>query len=303
MTRPRLLALDVARGLAVVAMIVFHLTWDLGHFHYIDPGIPFTSAFKLFGHAIAVTFLFVAGVSLALAHRVFRPRAYWRRLALIAGAALLVTAATAIAFPSSFVFFGILHCIAAASLVALPFLFLSAPAALVAGAALVAAPLVASGSFFDAPLWWWSGLSTFEPLTNDYRPLTPWAGVLLFGLGAAKLARWEAGAAPAATRPGAAMRGFGWLGRHSLALYLLHQPALFAGFSALALLLPQERPASFVEACVAQCVVSGARAETCRNACDCTAREIERQDALVGAASEAERRSRIDAVARACVSR
>jgi uncharacterized membrane protein len=303
MTPPRLLVLDVARGLAVVAMVGFHLTWDLGHFHYIDPGVPYAPAFKLFGHAIAVTFLFVAGVSLALAHRVFRPRAYWRRLALIAGAALLVTAGTAITFPSSFVFFGILHCIAAASLLALPFLLLPAPAALVAAATLVAAPIVASGAFFDAPLWWWSGLSTFEPLTNDYRPFTPWAGVLLFGLGAAKLARWETRAAPAATRPGATMRGLGLLGRHSLAIYLLHQPALFAGFSALALLLPQEPPASFVEACVAQCVDSGARAETCRNACDCTAREIERQDALAGVASEAERRRRIDTVASACVSR
>jgi uncharacterized membrane protein len=296
---PRLLALDVMRGLAVVAMVGFHFTWDLGHFRYIDPAIPYSPAFKLFGHGIAVTFLSVAGVSLALAHRIFRPRAYWRRLALIVGAALLVTAATAIAFPSSFVFFGILHCIAAASLVALPFLFLPAPAALLAGVALVAAPLLARGAFFDAPVWWWTGLSTFEPLTNDYRPLTPWAGALLIGLGAGKLAPWEA----APERPGAAMRGLGWLGRHSLALYLLHQPALFAGFSALSLLVPQERPASFIEACVAQCVAAGASAATCRNACECTAHEIERQDALAGAASEDERRRRIDAVARACLAK
>ncbi|MBY6243536.1 heparan-alpha-glucosaminide N-acetyltransferase [Methylosinus sp. Sm6] len=300
MTR-RLILLDVARGLAVAAMFAFHFTWDLGHFRYIDPAMPYAPAFKLFGHSIAATFLFVAGVSLALAHVVFRPRAYFRRLAAITAAAALVTVATWLAFPSAFVFFGILHCIAAASLLALPFLLLPAAAALLAGAALAAAPIFARDAFFDAPLWWWTGLSTFEPLANDYRPVTPWAGVLVLGVGAAKLARSRLRAADGEARPGAATRGLAFLGRHSLALYLLHQPLLFAGFSALALALPQEHSAGFAEACLARCVASGASATTCRAACDCTAREIERRDALAGAASEAERRSRIDAIARACV--
>jgi uncharacterized membrane protein len=301
MTR-RLVALDVARGLAVPAMFVFHFTWDLGHFGHIDPAIPFAPAFKLFGHAIAATFLFVAGASLVLAHgRGFRAGAFWRRLATVGGAALLVTAATYAAFPSAFVFFGILHCIAAASLLALPLLFLPSPAALLAGAALVAAPFIARDAFFDAPLWWWTGLSTFEPLTNDYRPLTPWAGILLLGVAAAKLARRDAWAAPSDARPGAATRGLGWLGRHSLALYLLHQPLFFAGFSAAALLLPAAP--SFEEACRAQCVGAGGSEHRCREACDCTAREVIRRNALAGVASEEERRNRVQAVARECAAR
>jgi len=360
MTR-RVALLDVARGLAVLAMFVFHLTWDLGHFGHIDPAIPYAPAFKLFGHSIAAAFLFVAGVSLVLAHgRGFRAGAYWRRLALLGGAALLVTAATWLAFPSAFVFFGILHCIAAASLLALPLLFLPGSAALLAGAALVAAPLVARDAFFDAPIWWWTGLSTFEPLTNDYRPLTPWSGILLIGVGVARLARWETPAADARgkqsreremapeeafsppprggrsraegaregvsssslrsephpgplrgptlplkgrvarpdARPGAATRGLGLLGRHSLALYLLHQPLFFAAFSAAALILP---PApSFEEACRAQCVGAGGSEDRCGDACACTAREVIRRDALAGAASEEERRSRVQAIARGC---
>ena len=52
--------------------------------------------------------------------------AYWRRFLIIAGAAALVSVGTYFVFPGAFVFFGILHCIAAASLVALPFLFLPA---------------------------------------------------------------------------------------------------------------------------------------------------------------------------------
>jgi uncharacterized membrane protein len=301
MTR-RLVALDIARGLAVLAMFVFHFTWDLGHFGHIDPAFPYSPGFKLFGHAIAASFLFVAGVSLVLAHGVFRPRAYVRRLAVVGGAALLVTAATWFAFPSAFVFFGILHCIAAASLIALPLLFLPASAALLAGAALVFAPFIARSEIFDAPLWWWTGLSTFEPLTNDYRPLTPWAGVLLIGVGAAKLVRWDALASPQA-RQGAVTRSLGFLGRHSLGLYLVHQPLFFAGFSALALVVPPQPVMSFADACVARCVDSGGSAELCRTGCDCTEREIMRSDALAGAESEAERRARIDAIARACAAK
>lgn len=301
MTR-RLVALDIARGVAVLAMFVFHFTWDLGHFGHIDPAFPYSPGFKLFGHAIAASFLFVAGVSLVLAHGVFRPRAYLRRLALVGGAAALVTAATWFAFPSAFVFFGILHCIAAASLIALPFLFLPAPSALLAGAALVAAPFVARSVIFDAPLWWWTGLSTFEPLTNDYRPLMPWAGVLLIGVGAAKLVRWDALASAHPARRGMTTRSLGFLGHHSLALYLVHQPLFFAGFSALALIVPPQPVMSFADACVARCVDSGGSAESCRAACDCTEREIMQSDALAGAAGE-ERRARIDAIARACAAK
>ena len=60
--------------------------------------------------------------------------AFWRRFALIVAAAALVTAGTYVAFPTSYVFFGILHCIAVASLIAVPFLFAPWPVALAGGA-------------------------------------------------------------------------------------------------------------------------------------------------------------------------
>jgi uncharacterized membrane protein len=296
----RLLWLDVARGLAVLAMLAFHFGWDLGHFGHIDPDIPYTDAYKAFGHATAASFLFIAGVSLALAHgRVFRAGAYWRRLALLIGASLLVSGATYIAFPSSFVFFGILHCIAAASLLALPFLLAPWPAAFVAGAALVAASFFARASFFDAPWFWWTGLSTFEPLTNDYRPLAPWAGALLLGVGAAKAARLGS-TARTDSSCSAPTRGLAFLGRRSLALYLIHQPVFFAGFTAVAMLLAPMPNAHFEEACRAQCVASGADAQKCEMACDCAAREAAREDALPDAATD-EGRARLERIARACV--
>jgi uncharacterized membrane protein len=301
---PRLPAVDMARGLAVLAMFVFHFIWDLGHFGHIDAEFPYSPGVKAFGHAVALSFLFIAGVSLALAHgRGFRARAFWRRWAVVAAAAALVSAATYAAFPQAFVFFGILHCIAAASLLALPFLFLPWPAAIVAAAALALAPLVARNAFFDAPFFWWTGLSTYEPLTNDYRPLMPWAGAALAGLGAALALRGRLLAAAPGGPPGRAGGALAWLGRRSLPLYLLHQPLFFAGFTALALLAPAAPEVGFEAACRAQCAASGGEESRCRAACGCTAREVARQGALSGAASEEERRARVEAIARACISK
>jgi uncharacterized membrane protein len=272
----RLVLLDAARGLAVVAMVAYHLVWDLGNFDYIDPEFPYSARFKGFGHAIALSFLFIAGVSLVLAHERnagFGP--FWRRLARIAAAAALVSLGTYLVFPQSFVFFGILHCIAAASLLAAPFLSLPWPAALATAIAAFLAPLFLSASLFD-PTWLsWIGLSTVAPLTNDYQPLLPWSAALFAGVAFARFpgALHALGAVPAPQEGGARIAGaLRWLGRHSLAIYLLHQPLLFGVFLALARLsAPSEDQfaKNFVAACETRCEADGGAIEFCSAACLC----------------------------------
>ncbi len=290
MSAARLPALDMARGLAVLAMFAFHFTWDLGHFGYIDADIPYSRGVKLFGHAIGIAFLFIAGVSLTLAQGKGWGD-FLRRLARVAGAAGLVTLGTYLAFPQAYVFFGILHCIAAASLLAAPLLLAPWPVAAAAAFFAASAPFLFSAAFFDPPLWRWLGLSTLTPLSNDYRPLLPWAGALFAGVAFGKARPWAFAGLTQAPRP------LTWLGRHSLPLYLLHQPLFFAGFTALALLSAASQEGSFVAACVAECRKQGAA--TCESACACAEKEAQRQG-LGAIADEAERGSRIDAVARAC---
>ncbi len=295
----RVVALDVARGAAVIAMIAFHLIWDLGNFGYIDGNFPYSVGVKLFGHAIAIAFLFIVGVSLVLAHTQGAGRGpFRRRLFMIAGAAGLVSLGTYIVFPQAFVFFGILHCIALSSLLAEPLLALRWPAALLAAILASLAPLMLSNSLFN-PIWLsWIGLSTIEPLTNDYRPLLPWSGAVFAGIAAAGFWR-ERRLAPlgAGLRVGA----MSWLGRHSLALYLLHQPALFGVFSGLALLgaAPHdEGVGAFVAACVTQCEQGGVSPAICKDACRCTAEQAMRSGSLPDLADE--RAERINEIARQC---
>ena len=183
MSQSRWWALDAARGLAVLAMVVFHVIWDLAHFGYAPANLPWSAPVKIFGHSIAFAFLFIAGVALVLANREqMRWPAFWRRFALIAAAAALVTAGTYALFPTSFVFFGILHCIAAASLIAVPFLFAPWPAAFAGGAFFLLGGEFFASSAFNADWLQWIGLSTSEPMTQDWRPLFPWAGALLLGV-------------------------------------------------------------------------------------------------------------------------
>jgi uncharacterized membrane protein len=300
----RLASVDMARGLALLAMFLFHFIWDLGYFRYIDPSVPYSLGVRLFGHSIAFSFLFIAGVSLVLAHG-GHPRwpLFWRRFAIIGAAAALVSAGTYLLFPDAFVFFGILHCIAAASLLSAPFLLLPWSAALAAAALAVAAPFILASSFFDSWPWWWTGLSTFEPSTNDYRPLLPWGGAMLAGVAAAKAVQIRSALARAPEKAGGSAPLI-WLGRHSLLLYLAHQPAFFAAFSLLALLAqPPKEPQSFAQACQTQCEAKGADPEICRKTCACTEEEAARSRALSDAFNEEERARRVKDIARQCVAK
>ncbi len=88
-----------------------------------------------------------------------RWRGFLIRLAMVAGAALAISVVTYIAVPGAFIFFGILHEIALASLLGLAFLRLPALVTLVVAAAVIAAPFYARAAMFDHPWWWWLGLS------------------------------------------------------------------------------------------------------------------------------------------------
>jgi uncharacterized membrane protein len=232
---------------------------------------------RLVSHIVASAFLFVAGVSLALAHRGgFRRQAFLRRFALVAGAAALVTLASEGFAPAQPIYFGILHCIAAASLLGAAFLRAPAIVALAAGAAGFAAPFFLSTSAFNSPALLWIGLGDVEPQTLDWRPLLPWGAVALIGLGVARLrpiderlcspTRWRARSHLS--------RWLTFAGRHSLAIYLIHQPILIGllyAATAWGGLGSSEHVSGFKAACERACVSAGREASACASACACVA--------------------------------
>lgn len=231
--RRRVVALDIARTAALVGMVVYHLTFDLEMFGYLAPGTSVTGGWAVFARLIAGSFMFLVGVNLYLAHgKGIRWRPFLRRLLMLAIAAAAITALTRYAMPETFIFFGILHSIAVASVLGLFFLRLPALLPLVAAAAiLVAKPYLAGTGFFDAPWLAWLGLTGWPVRSADFVPVFPWFAASLAGIGFAKLAAraglWRRlGVEPGAE--GKARRLLAWPGRHSLAVYLLHQPVLIS---------------------------------------------------------------------------
>lgn len=272
-TRSRIEWIDLARGVALVAMAIYHFTWDLEFFGYADPGMTAVGGWKLFARSIASTFLFLVGVSLVLSHDAgFRRSSFLRRLAMIAGAAAIVTVATWFATPDFFIFFGILHQIAFASVAGLLFLRLPALLTLLAAAAIIAAPYFLTSTAFDAPWWWWTGLSENRPRSSDYVPVFPWFAAVLIGIAAAKIAgqsgflAWIGGFSPG--RWSTPLR---FAGRHSLAVYLIHQPVLIGSLWLFAQVFPAavEPPeVRFRQSCEASCAQVRSE-EFCAGYCVC----------------------------------
>ncbi len=266
---------DQLRGLALVAMVSFHLTWDLAYFRLIAPDFTEQRWFELYGHAIASTFLMLVGVSLVLAQRASNPwPGYWRRMTAISLSAAAITIVTFYVMGRGFIFFGILHCIVLASLAAVPFLFLPTFAALAAMLIAFALPLIVHSPSLDGPNFWWLGLGTHLPVSDDIRPFLPWFGMVLAGI---VLARWL----PLTAWRGPILRGApgrwaGAAGQHSLLIYMVHQPLMFGTLSVLVPLLaaspamaPRAAVSPFRSTCELQCKAQGRDAGFCARACGC----------------------------------
>jgi len=290
-TGARFDVVDAARGVAIAAMIVFHAAWDLSFLRLIPVEVSTDPGWQAFAKAIAGSFLALVGVGLVLGHgQGVRWKAFGRRLATIAAAAVAVSVATYAAFPDSFVYFGILHAIAASSVLALPFLRLPAWACALVACAVLALPEAVSSPAFDSRWLAWIGFSETPPRSNDFEPIFPWFGMVLIGVAAAKVAL-----ASAARDRLAAWRCAGPLsrllvraGRWSLLIYLAHQPILLGVLFPVAKLVgphPAAEAAGFMRACQASCRDGGRGADECRRGCACVVHRSKTQGLWAGVLS------------------
>lgn len=227
----RVVGLDLMRSFALLCMVIFHLTFDLMLFGHLAPGIVFQGIWPWFARSIASSFLILAGLSLWLAHGSgIRWATFWRRFAILVLAAAGISIGTYYAMGPQFIRWGILHMIAAGSLIGLAVLRLPNVVTLLIAMGAFAAPYFLRHEVFDAPLLLWVGLSKNIPPMMDYEPVLPWLCPLLIGIVLAKLlSRSGVWARLATWSPGPLIKVLAWPGKHSLAIYLIHQPILFGG--------------------------------------------------------------------------
>ncbi|WP_416355746.1 heparan-alpha-glucosaminide N-acetyltransferase [Aureimonas phyllosphaerae] len=274
--------LDVLRGVALLAMLAYHFTWDLEFFGYLPPGYAQVGGWRIFARSIAISFLVLVGLSLFLANRnEVRWPSFRKRLAQIVAGAAVISLATYAFTPDSFVFFGILHLIAVASVIGLPALRVPFAVNLALAAVLVALPLVVSTPVTD-PRWLaWIGLSEHPPISNDFVPVIPWLAPVLVGITLAQMAerfdvwprlrRLNGRFGPA--------RHLGRLGQHSLLFYLVHQPISIGLVAAFAWISPPDPTAAFDQSCRQTCLQT--RDEGfCQRYCGCVLGNLKTQDLL-----------------------
>ncbi len=187
--RPRVRQLDIARSFALVAMAVYHFNYDLAMFGLIAPETLQGTALWLLARVTASSFLLLVGISLFLAHgQRIRWPAFWRRLGILIVAASLVSAGTYYAMGDYWVRFGILHSIAASSLIGLAFLRLPAALTLCCAVACFFAPQIIGPDTITAPWLLWLFPVAGRPAMVDYLPVLPWLTPVLVGIAGAKLA-------------------------------------------------------------------------------------------------------------------
>lgn len=231
----RLWEVDTLRGVAIVLMVFYHFIWDLNYFGLYEANL-FVGPWQIFARTIATIFLFVMGVSLTLSYtresqRAGRPAPFQKYLwrgGKILGLGLVITLATYFFIGRGFVIFGILHLLGSSIILAYPFLRLNRWLSLVAGLVAIGIGLYLDNLVVLFPWLIWLGVKQAGRSMVDYYPLLPWFGVALFGIFAGytlyDYGRRRFSLPDLADL--APVRGLRFLGRHSLLIYLIHQPIL-----------------------------------------------------------------------------
>ncbi len=232
--------IDALRGVAVILMIVFHLSWDLSFLGLAR--IRMSAGFwPWFSRVIATMFLTLVGISLTVSYarsgRSQGFRKYLLRGLQVLGYGLVITLVTYLFIPLEFVVFGILHLIGVSIVAAYPFLprgrrFVS----LVLGIALVVVGTVLNRQASTSPWLIWLGVPQLGRPMADWYPVLPWFGLVLVGIalghtlyphGERRYALPERSGLPVISE-------LAFLGRHALLIYLAHQPVLLAVLTGLA---------------------------------------------------------------------
>lgn len=270
MSSGRRQSIDVYRGLAILAMVAYHATWDLNYYRIIEVGIGVDGIWFTIQRSILTAFLLLTGAGLWLGHKDgINWRQFWKREAILVAAALGVSAITWFQFGEYFAYFGVLHAIALSSILALPLVRAPLWAGIATAIFFLFLPAMFASDLFNTRWLAWIGFFTAVPETADLVPMFPWFGVVLLGMIGMRLLH----TAPAFTWSSAnvAVRALERLGRWSLIIYLVHQPLLFGIITPLAGWMDSAQRtkfANFTAACEANCAASG-DAAFCTRYCSC----------------------------------
>lgn len=246
--KKRFWEIDALRGTAILMMVSFHTIFDLQYFAGWNFEVS-TGFWLYFARLTAGIFVFLVGISLAISMQRTEEnlkknpekklernsknlfwKKYLKRGAGIFSLGLIITLFTGLIFPENTIFFGILHLIGLTIMIS-PAFYKKNWSGLLLGLGAISTGFILHNLRFSFTWLLWLGVIPTGFSSFDYTPLLPWAGLVLLGL-------W---CGERIYRNGKRSFGFpeyglvfpfnllSFLGRHSLLIYFLHQPLIFAG--------------------------------------------------------------------------
>ena len=224
--------IDMVRGVAILMMILFHTLFDLNYFQIISIEI-YNGFWHYFAFATASLFLLVVGISLTISRARAQQGLSGNRLALrfvYRGAGIfllgiLVTLGTWLYLREGFIVFGILHLIGVSIMIS-PLFFRFKKWNIALGILFILIGYLLS--MISGPSWLLPlGIHPPDFWSMDYEPLFPWTGMVLIGISAGGYLYPEGVRRFTLPKiPRVFILPLAFLGRHSLLVYLVHQPII-----------------------------------------------------------------------------
>lgn len=225
--KKRVWELDAFRGICVLGMVVVHFVYDLVELYgIVDWKYPEWFSFvKDWG---GILFILISGICATLGKRSVR------RGVIVFLCGMICTAVTygmyrfELAWKGIIIYFGVLHCLGICMILWWGFKRLPTWALAVMGIVMAAVGLHIQQMYFDVTMWWMPlGFTSPSFASSDYFPLLPNLGFFLLGAVMGRTVyRKQETLLPKVDEKKGVLRFLCGCGKHSLWIYLLHQPIL-----------------------------------------------------------------------------
>ncbi len=232
----RIYLIDELRGLAVIAMVLYHTIYSMTFIFNLEFSYPIMRAILPYQPIIPIVFITLCGISCSFSH------SNLKRGLILFSISIAVTLVTALILPSEIIIFGILHFLSAALILyaILQKAINKVPVTLGIIISLILFSIaynIPKGyiglepfACFRLPQWLYSfyplfivGLPSNDFYSADYFPIIPYIFLFLFGTFLGKLIttrdfpKWMS---KKICPP------LDFIGKHALVIYILHQPVI-----------------------------------------------------------------------------
>ena len=230
----RIYLLDELRGLCIILMVAYHFFYSAGMMYHYDWAVNIFKLLKPWQPILPISFILLSGIACNLS------RSNIKRGLLLLGVAVAITLVTYFFMPEQVIWFGIIHFIAFANIICAPLKkpILKIPSVIgviIFGLLFVATYNIQQGYMgfmpdyaIQLPKFLYSTdytmmLGFYSPnfYSADYFPLIPWIFLFIAGICLGK----KIHKLPKILKK-RHIRPLAFVGRHSLIIYLAHQPII-----------------------------------------------------------------------------